>query len=149
MRSIQARKLKLLKTVIWDIPSYFFIVIEVRDSRTGYFIPVRYGLGLLPDGIVVGASPSPSSSASPGNHLEKVTLTVLVFGPESVSYERSRRETAAKFHIFSARAFLVKISQSQYSMIYTILRLLKWLVFQYFQDPRLLEWLVFQYFQDR
>ena len=39
--------------------------IEVRDSRTGYFIPVRYGLGLLPDGIVVGTSPP--SSASSGN----------------------------------------------------------------------------------
>ena len=33
------------------------------DSRTGYFIPVRCGLGLLPDGIVVGA-PSPSSASS-------------------------------------------------------------------------------------
>ena len=96
-------------------------MVEVRDSRTGYFIPVRYGLGLLPDGRVVGA-PSPSSpSASPGNHLEKVTLTVLVFGPESISYERSRRETAAKFHHFSARVFFVKISKSQDSRIYTIL----------------------------
>ena len=46
--------------------------------------------------------------------------TVLVFGPESVSYERSRRETAAKFHHFSARVFFVKISKSQDSMIYTI-----------------------------
>ena len=36
-------------------------IVEVRDSRRGYFIPVRYGLGLLPDGRVVGASPSPSS----------------------------------------------------------------------------------------
>ena len=36
---------------------------------------------------------------------QNVTLTVLVFGPESVSYERSRRETAAKFHHFSARVF--------------------------------------------
>ena len=47
-------------------------------------------------------------------------LTVLVFGPESVSYERSRRETAAKFHHFSARVFFAKISKSKYSMIYTI-----------------------------
>ena len=31
--------------------------------------------------------------------------TVLVFGPESVSYERSRRETAATFHHFLARVF--------------------------------------------
>ena len=76
-----------------------------------------------------------------------VTLTVLVFGPESVSYERSRRETAAKFNLISARVFFVKIPQSQYSMIYTILRLLEWLVFQYFQDPKLIKWLVFQYFQ--
>ena len=43
------------------------LVVEVRDSRTGYFIPVRYGLGLLPDGIVVGvSSPLPSPSASSG-----------------------------------------------------------------------------------
>ena len=38
--------------------------IEVRDSRKGYFIPVHYGLGLLPDGRVVGASPSASSGPS-------------------------------------------------------------------------------------
>ena len=37
--------------------------IEVRDSRTGYFIPARYGLGLWPDGKIVGA-PSPSSASS-------------------------------------------------------------------------------------
>ena len=49
-------------------------------------------------------------------------LTVLVFGPESVSYERSRRETAAKFHHFSARVFFVKLPKYQYSMIYAILR---------------------------
>ena len=51
---------------------------------------------------------------------QNITSTVLVFGPESVSYERSRRETAAKFHHFSARVFFVKISKSQYSIIYTI-----------------------------
>ena len=47
--------------------------------------------------------------------------TVLVFGPESVSYERSRRETATKFNHFSARAFFEIISKSQPSMIYCIL----------------------------
>ena len=31
--------------------------------------------------------------------------TVLVFGPESVSYERPRRETTAKLYHFSERAF--------------------------------------------
>ena len=48
-------------------------------------------------------------------------LTVLVFGPESASYERSRRETAAKFHHFSARIFFAKLPKSQDSMIYYIL----------------------------
>ena len=42
-------------------------IIEVRDSRTGYFIPVRHGIGVWPDGRVVGASPSSSPSASSGN----------------------------------------------------------------------------------
>jgi hypothetical protein len=42
------------------------LFIEVRDSRTGYFIPVRYGIGVWPDGRVVAAS-WPSSSASSGN----------------------------------------------------------------------------------
>ena len=94
---------------------------EVRDSRTGYLIPVRYGLAVWPDGKIVGApSPPPPSSASPGNHLEKVTLTVLVFGPEWVSYERSRRMQHAKMREISARVFFVKISKSQDSMIYTI-----------------------------
>ena len=98
---------------------YIYIYIEVRDSRTGYLIPVRYGLGVWPDEKIVGAPPPPSS-ASPGNHLEKVTLTVLVFGPEWVSYERSRRMQHAKMREISARVFFVKISKSQDSMIYTI-----------------------------
>ena len=37
---------------------------------------------------------------------QMTVLTVLVFGSESVSYERSRREIAAKFHHFAARVFL-------------------------------------------
>ena len=49
-------------------------------------------------------------------------LSVLVFGPESVSYERSRREIRAKFHEISARVFFEKISKSEDSMIYTISR---------------------------
>ena len=78
-------------------------------------------MGVWPDGKIVGAPPPPSS-ASPGNHLEKVTLTVLVFGPEWVSYERSRRVRHANRREISARVFFVKIPQSQNSMIYTILR---------------------------
>ena len=95
--------------------------VEVRDSRTGYFIPARYGMGVWPDEKIVGALPPPSSSASPGNHLENVALTVLVFGAEWVSYERSRRMQHAKMREISARVFCVKISKSQDSMIYTIL----------------------------
>ena len=30
--------------------------IEVRDSRTGYLVLVRYGLGVWPDGRVLGAT---------------------------------------------------------------------------------------------
>ena len=48
-------------------------------------------------------------------------LTVLVFGPESVSYERSCCETAAKFDHFSTRIFFEIISKSKPSMIYCIL----------------------------
>ena len=45
---------------------------------------------------------------------------VSVFGPESVSYERSRRENRTKFHDFSARVFFVQIPKCQDSMIYAI-----------------------------
>ena len=36
---------------------------------------------------------------------QMTVLTVLAFGPESFSYERSQRETAAKLHPFWARVF--------------------------------------------
>ena len=48
-------------------------------------------------------------------------LSVSVFGPESVSYERSRRENRAKFHEISARAFFGEIPKSQYSLFFRIL----------------------------
>ena len=57
-----------------------------------------------------------TNSICPEHTLE----SVLVFGLESVSYERSRRETRTECHHFSARAFFVKIPKSQDSMIYTI-----------------------------
>ena len=53
--------------------------------------------------------------------MEKVTLTVLVFGPESVSYERSRRENRANLHEISARVFLEKnTKKSGFNDIYNI-----------------------------
>ena len=48
--------------------------IEVRDSRTGYFIPVRYGLGVWPDKKIVGASPSSASSGDSGRHSGQGTI---------------------------------------------------------------------------
>ena len=36
---------------------------------------------------------------------QMTVLAVLVFGPEPVSYERSRHETAAKFHHLLVRVF--------------------------------------------
>ena len=46
------------------------VLITWRDSRTGYFIPARYGIGLRPDGRVVGtsSSPSPPSLGNSGGH---------------------------------------------------------------------------------
>ena len=47
------------------------------NSQTGYFISARYGLGVWPDGKIVGASPSPSPSSSFGNsgrHSDQETI---------------------------------------------------------------------------
>ena len=71
-------------------------------------VPGHDGLGVRPNGRVVDTSPPPPS-VSLGNLLEKVTLTVSVFGPELVSYEISQRETTAKLHDFSARVFFEMI----------------------------------------
>ena len=90
----------------------------------GIFHPCTLWDGVWPDGKIV----APPPSASSGNHLEKVTLTVLVFGPEWVSYERSRRVRHAKMREISARAFFVKISKSQDSMIYTMFRFFRILI---------------------
>ena len=56
------------------------------------------------------------------NTPEMALETVLVFGPESVSYERSRGIRRWVFREISARVFFVKIPKCQDSMIYTILR---------------------------
>ena len=42
-----------------------FVHIEVRDSRTGYLVPGRDGLGVWADGRVVGTPPSPPLSSPP------------------------------------------------------------------------------------
>ena len=92
--------------------------------------------------------------------------TVLVFGPESVSDERSRHENWTILREISARAFFVKIPKIKKNHISNISRISgNWRksVFQYFQDrtesknpfsniSRILENVAdlnFQYFQDR
>ena len=49
-------------------------------------------------------------------------FSVLVFGPESVSYERSRGIRRWVLREISARVFFVKIPKCQDSMISAILR---------------------------
>ena len=49
--------------------------------------------------------------------------TVLVFGPESVSYERSRRENRTILREISARVFFVKIPKIKKNHISNISRI--------------------------
>ena len=49
--------------------------------------------------------------------------TVLVFGPESVSYERSRRENRTILREISARVFFVKIPKTNKNHISNISRI--------------------------
>ena len=88
----------------------------------GYLVTGRDGLVVWPDGRILGTSPpSPPSSPSSGNHLQKVISTILIFGPELVSYERSRRENRANLHEISARVFFCKnIKKSRSNDIYNI-----------------------------
>ncbi len=78
--------------------------IEVRDSQRGYFIPVRYGLGVYPDGRVLSASsssspPPPLQSASVGNS-----------DPKYVNVEfRSETPSSGPFH--SIRRVKVSIEE--------------------------------------
>ena len=77
--------------------------------------------------------------------------TVLVFGPESVSYERSRRENRTILREISARVFFGKIPKIKKNQISNISRISgKWkkIDFQYFQATRQSEKPDFQYFQD-
>ena len=51
------------------------VCVEVRDSRAGYFIPVRYGIGVWPDEKIVGAwSPSQLSAVSLGYSGQKTIM---------------------------------------------------------------------------
>ena len=50
---------------------------QVRDSRTGYLIPVRYGLGVWPDEKIVGAPPSSASSGKLSKYKEMHTFSKM------------------------------------------------------------------------
>ena len=76
----------------------------------GYFIPVRYGLGVSPDWRVVGAPSPPSPSASPGNsgwHSGWGTL-FGVFKLEFGSYESSRNFETGVLNRVSSRIDLAE-----------------------------------------
>ena len=66
-------------------PASSIHMIEVRDSRTGYFIPARYGLGLWPDGKIVGAPPSASVGILIPNAPIKKTHTFSKMGMSEIS----------------------------------------------------------------
>ena len=97
-------------------------VVEVRDcSRTGYLVPGRDALGLWPDGRVVG---TPPPSPPPAPSVEKLgSETVLVFGPESVSYERSRGIDWCILREILARVFFAKIPKINKNHISNISRI--------------------------
>ena len=56
----------MLLFIMCDISHMY---IEVRDSRTGYFIPARYGMGVWPDGKIVG-EPSASTGNSDSKYVD-------------------------------------------------------------------------------
>ena len=83
--------------------------------------------------------------------LDPIIMTVLsvsVFGPESVSYERSRLGNRTNLRHVSARVILGKNTPKSVFQYFQIPRFSKWIVLQYFQVPRQSTWIVFQYFQD-
>ena len=76
--------------------------------------------------------------------------TVLVFGPESVSDERSRRENRTILREISARVFFGKIPKYRKHIfpIFPGYPEIGKTNFQYFQDRTESKKSVFQYFQD-
>ena len=78
-------------------------IIEVRDSRTGYLVPGRDGLGVWPDGKIVGTS-SPPPSASSGNSGQETIFGV--FELDFDSYERYQDFETGVLHRISSRIYL-------------------------------------------
>ena len=78
--------------------------------------------------------------------------TVLVFGPESVSDERSRRENRTILREISARVFFVKIPKYRKNTFSNISRIWENQKKQFSNISRIMENVEdfnFQYFQDR
>ena len=81
----------------------------MRDSRTGYLIPARNGMGLWPDRKIVGAPPS-ASSASSGKSLQNVTGYLLSArdGPGALPDGQSSWDTAVAVVAVAAVAVIWK-----------------------------------------
>ena len=72
-------------------------VIEVRDSRTGYFILARNGTGLGPDGRVVGTSPPSLGNSGRRSGQETIIRGFLRFWGRGERY--FRMETRVRHRI--------------------------------------------------
>ena len=66
----------MVSCVFFEFSRPCICIVEVRDSRTGYLLPVRDGLGVWPDGRVLGTSPPPPSpsSGNSGRHSGQETI---------------------------------------------------------------------------
>ena len=76
----------------------------------GYFIPVRYGLGVWPDGKIVGTPPPSPPSAKSGNsgwHSGQETI-LGAFKLDFDSYERYQDFETGVLHRISSRFYLAE-----------------------------------------
>ena len=95
--------------------------VEVRDYRHGIFGPWAWWSRALARWESCWDAAAVAAAAAVSRKLG--SETVLVFGPESVSYERSRHENWTILREISARVFFVKIpklKKNQISNIFSI-----------------------------
>ena len=67
-------------------------MVEVRDSATGYCIPVRYGIWVWPDGRIVGVPSPPPPSPRDINIGANMDPTIHILSHVDVAGVRGGRE---------------------------------------------------------